>query len=134
MKTRLFFPLLILALGFVGCSSPQRYTRNRMAGDEWLAKQKQPAKINIAGGWKSEDWGAAVFAQGSRRITGQIDQYVVTGVISGSKAYLTISEGGWIYYTAELSLTNKNTLEGVYSKSVPFNPDRAKSMLLHRVN
>jgi hypothetical protein len=111
--------LLTALLVLPACKTKEQYAKNQAAGEVWLAEHKAPAKINIGGRWHSDDWGGAVFEQRGRAITGTIGEFNVQGVISGSKAYLTISERGWIYYTAILERSG-NSLTGFYSYSVPF--------------
>lgn len=120
--------MIATLLAFSACNSPGRYDRNQKAGEQWLAQHTETATINLTGGWNVPDWGKADIVQGGNRINGQLDKYTIYGRASGNKAYLLISEGGWTYYTAIVSMEGKGVLMGYYSKSVPF--DSSKQQLI----
>ncbi|MEO6845948.1 MAG: hypothetical protein ABI443_01430 [Chthoniobacterales bacterium] len=132
MKAPLLLCATVLLACLTACNSPQRYTRNRQAGEQWLSGKTGTARINLTGAWHSDDWGNAIFVQGQNRVNGQISSYTAYGRVSGSKAYILISQHGWIYYTAELSMPNKNELTGSYSKSVGFQSLRQKVIHFRR--
>ena len=93
---RLVVPALALAL-FSGCSivrevNAGRYNENTKNGLSWLSDQFDPAVINIGGRWTSDDWGKATLTQTGRDVRGKLGDYDVHGVVSGTRAYLLISE------------------------------------------
>jgi hypothetical protein len=132
-RPTMMLALLCGALIFLpGCNTKERYAKNRAAGEAWLAEHKANAGINVAGRWHSDDWGGAEFVQRGRNVTGTLGEFQVQGVVSGSKAYLTISERGWIYYTAILERSG-TSLTGFYSYSVPFTFRDQRSIVLRRL-
>src|SRR5882757_10761924 len=96
--------MLALVVSLGGCETlenvrnfnQERYTRNNDHGKAWLSDQVFPAEVNISGTWKCDDWGPSAFAQTDRVVRGHLGPYPVEGVVSGRKAYLLVSDGGWI--------------------------------------
>jgi len=128
---------LAIAL-FSGCSAIRevnagRYNENTKAGESWLSDQFDPAGVNVAGGWKSSDWGNAVLTQDGRTIGGRLGDYDVKGVASGSRAYLLLSEGGWNYYSAVLERPLPNVLTGNFSRSIPFVKNFSRPIRLEQI-
>lgn len=128
---------LLLAL-LTGCSvvtefNDARYNRNNKVGDNWLSDQTEPAGINVAGNWISNDWGHATLAQDGRRISGTIGGYTVHGVASGTRAYLLIAQGEWYYYSAVLELQRPGLLTGRFSRAIPYVKDFGRSMRLEKL-
>jgi hypothetical protein len=122
---RRILPAFLLLAAFSGCSvvtefNDARYNRNNKTGDNWLSDQSEPAAINIAGNWTSNDWGHASFTQSGRRITGTIGGYTAHGVASGNRAYLLIAQGEWYYYSAVLELQRPGLLTGRFSRAIPY--------------
>lgn len=116
---------LAVVVAFSGCSfvtefNDARYNRNNKTGDNWLSDQSEPAAINIAGNWISDDWGHASLTQTGRKIKGTIGGYTVHGVVSGGRAYLLIAQGEWYYYSAVLELQRPGLLTGRFSRAIPF--------------
>ncbi|MEO8205083.1 MAG: hypothetical protein ABI615_02805 [Chthoniobacterales bacterium] len=124
------FPALlaVLPLTLSACSAPQHTSGSRQAGEQWLFTKTQAPAINLTGKWRSPEFGYAAFVQGDARINGQLDKYTAYGRASGSKAYLLLSDGAQNYYTAILSMPNKNEMTGFYSTSVPFDPANQKAV------
>jgi len=128
---------LLLAL-LSGCSvvtefNDGRYNRNNKVGDNWLSDQTEPAGINVAGNWISNDWGRAALIQDGRRISGMIGSYNVQGVASGTRAYLLIAQGEWYYYSAVLELQRPGLLTGRFSRAIPYVKDFSRSMRLEKL-
>lgn len=120
-----------LILGLVACVAlsgcglfsgvrEERYSRNNSKGNAWLSDQMLPAEINVSGNWQSRDWGKAFFSQTDRQVRGYLGDYPVEGVVSGNKAYLVLSQGGWQYYSVVLEMPGPSMLIGYYSRSIPY--------------
>jgi hypothetical protein len=128
----LLLPVLALSLLLGACNSAERYKKNQGATDEGLAQFTLPARVNIAGTWTSNDWGAAMFSQSGRVVSGQLGGYEVRGVVSGSTAYLAVMEAGWTYYTVKLTQPSSGKLTGTYSTSIPYSERNSRVILLQR--
>lgn len=122
----------ITLIGFTSCKTAERYQRNNEAGEQWLAQHTASPRLNIAGNWQADDWGSATFYQSGRQITGTLGGFQVEGVVSGPRAYLLISEGGWIYYTMILGSPGSGRLSGYFSYSVPFSTADQRVVLMRR--
>jgi hypothetical protein len=75
-------------------------------GKAWLARNTEPAAINVDGTWQGKEWGRVILVQkeGNREVTGTGDGWTITGVVSGSKVFLLFADkGGRINYSAELT-------------------------------
>ncbi len=128
---------LAVAASFIGCHSvrnfsQERYSRNNEFGHAWISDQIFPAEINISGSWKSRDWGDTFFSQTDRTIKGHLGNYPVDGVISGSKAYLLASSGGWYHYSIVLEMPAPHLLIGYYSRSIPYRSSTRRDIRLDR--
>lgn len=115
----------LLALTLSGCRvltdlRSERYDNHNSRGDAWLSDHSLPAEINVSGNWRSRDWGNTLLQQTGSRVQGYLGDYSVKGVVSGSKAYLILANGGWYYYSVILEMPAQNVLIGSYSKSVPY--------------
>ncbi len=130
--------VLAVAASFSGCQSirnfsQERYARNNEFARAWLSDQILPADINISGSWKSRDWGDTFFLQTDRTIKGNLGNYPVEGVVSGSKAYLLASSGGgWFHYSVVLEMPAPNVLIGYYSRSIPYRSSNRRDVRLDR--
>jgi hypothetical protein len=127
--------LALALLTFAGCNAIQdfnntRYDRNNEAGDVWLSDQMEPAAIEVSGTYRAEGWGKSYLSQTGRDVRGHLGDYPVRGVVSGSKLYLLVSEGGWYYYSAVLELVRPGLLVGSYSRSVPYRRDFRRDLEL----
>jgi uncharacterized protein YceK len=131
--------VLAVALSFSGCEtirnfSQERYSRNNEIGHAWLSDQILPPDINISGSWRSRDWGDTFFSQADRTVRGNLGNYPVVGVVSGSKAYLLASTGGgWFQYSVILEMPGSNVLIGYYSRSIPYRSSNRRNVRLDRV-
>ncbi len=132
--------LVLLTVGWTltGCEvvrdfNSERYSRNEALGKAWLSDQMFPPEISIAGNWKSNGWGKAFFAQNDNKIRGYLGDYPVEGVVSGKRAYLLVSQGGWYYYSVVLEMPAPNILIGYYSRSVPYEINRCVDLRLDRL-
>lgn len=108
-----------------GCAPIQefnqkRYDRHNEAGDLWLSDQMEAAQIDVTGTYRASGWGKTLLVQNGREVRGHLGDYPVTGVVSGTKVYLLISEGGWYYYSAVLEMPREGLLVGYYSRSIPY--------------
>ena len=126
-----------VALVFSGCGtfrdlSDERYVRNNEGGRAWLSDQMLPPEINISGAWTSDDWGKADFVQTGNAVRGRLGDYPVEGVVSGGKAYLLASEGGWYQYSVILEMPDPALLLGYYSRSVPYHSSGRSDIRLDR--
>ena len=54
------------------------------------------------------------------------------GVVSGAKAYLLASPGGWYRYTIILEMPSPNLLIGYYSRSIPYQSSSRRDIRLDR--
>ena len=139
MKTRSKLIAAALAAVFVsGCSvvhevNAGRYNQNTKSGETWLSDQFDPAGINVAGHWTSSDWGEARLTQAGRDVGGKLGGYDVRGVVSGNRACLLLSEGGWTYYAASLEQPSEGVLAGHFSRSIPFVRNLARPMRLEQL-
>ena len=128
---------LAVAASFIGCQSirnfsQERYSRNNEFGHAWISDQIFPAEINISGSWRSRDWGDTFFSQTDRTIKGHLGNYPVDGVVSGSKAYLLASSGGWYHYSIVLEMPAPHLLIGYYSRSIPYRSSTRRDIRLDR--
>jgi hypothetical protein len=129
--------VVLVAASLTGCQairnfSQERYSRNTESGHAWISDQILPAEINISGSWNSRDWGSAFFWQKDRTVKGNLGSYPVDGVVSGSKAYLLASSGGWYYYSIVLEMPAPNLLLGYYSRSIPYQSSNRRDVRLDR--
>ena len=131
--------LVVLALeaSFTGCQtlrnlSEERYSRNTAFGHAWISDQILPAEINIAGSWKSRDWGDVFLSQTDRAVKGHVGAYPVDGAVSGRKVYLLASQGGRYYYSIVLEMPSPNLLIGYYSRSIPYMSSNRRDIRLDR--
>lgn len=133
------FVLLLAAVTLLaGCETvrdfnKERYSRNNALGDAWLSDQMFPPEISVSGNWKSAVWGKAFFAQTDNKVRGYLGDYPVEGVVSGRKAYLLVSQGGWYYYSVVLEMPAPDILIGYYSRSVPYEVNKRVDLRLDRL-
>jgi hypothetical protein len=129
--------ILAVAASFTGCQairnfSEERYSRNIEFGHAWISDQILPAEINISGSWKGREWGDAFFSQTDRAVNGSLGSYQIQGVVSGSKAYLLASSGGWYQYSVVLEMPAPNLLIGYYSRSIPYRSSNRRDLRLDK--
>jgi hypothetical protein len=129
--------VLAVAASMTGCQtlshlSAERSSRNIEFGHAWISDQILPSEINVAGSWKSRDWGDASLSQADRAVKGRIGEYQVDGVVSGAKAYLLASNGGWYQYSVILEMPSPNLLIGYYSRSIPYQSSKRRDIRLDR--
>jgi hypothetical protein len=129
--------VLAVAASLTGCQtlrhlSEERSSRNIEFGHAWISDQVLPAGINVTGSWKSRDWGDALLSQADRAVKGHIGDYQVDGVVSGAKAYLLASRGGWYHYSVVLEMPSPNFLIGYYSRSIPYKSSKRRDIRLDR--
>jgi hypothetical protein len=137
MALRILALLAALAV-LAGCETvkdfnSERYSRNNALGEAWLSDQMFPPEFSISGNWKSRSWGKAFFAQTDNKIRGYLGDYPVEGVVSGRKAYLLVSQGGWYYYSVVLEMPAPHVLIGYYSRSVPYEVNKRVDIRLDRL-
>lgn len=108
----------------------KRYDRHNAQGDQWLSDQMEPALVDVSGIYTASGWGKCLLVQNGREVRGHIGDYPVTGVVSGEKVYLLISEGGWYYYSAILEMPREGFLVGYYARAIPFRRSARVSLQL----
>lgn len=133
-----FILLLAAVAALAGCETVrdfnnERYSRNNALGTAWLSDQMFPPEISVTGNWKSAIWGKAFFVQTDNKVRGNLGDYPVEGVVSGRKAYLLVSQGGWYYYSVVLEMPMPNIMIGYYSRSVPYEANKRVDMRLDRL-
>ncbi len=116
----------------LGDFNSKRYERNNDLGRAWLSDQILPGEISVAGRWNVPDWGVAVLAQTDRTVRGVLGDYAVEGVVSGRRAYLLASTGGWFSYSIVLEAPVPDILIGYYSGSVPYESNRRQDIRFNR--
>jgi hypothetical protein len=131
------FALLAAVAALAGCETvgqfnKERYSRNNALGEAWLSDQMFPPEISVAGNWKSPAWGKAFLAQTDNKVRGYLGDYPVEGVVSGKKAYLLVSQGGWFHYSIVLEMPAPQVLIGYYSRSVPYEMNKRADIRLDR--
>ena len=107
---RMFARALFLAAGSLG-------QKSETDGKAWLNSNKEPAAVNVNGKWHAGEWGLITLnqADGSRDITGTVENWAVSGVVSASKVLLLVSkQTGGVMYSIELSPEGSNALAGRY--------------------
>jgi hypothetical protein len=129
--------VLAIVASLTGCQTLNRFaaeraSRNIEFGHAWISDQILPAEINVAGSWKSRDWGDAFLSQADRTVKGRIGDYQVDGAVSGAKAYLLASSGGWYQYSVILEMPSPNLLIGYYSRSIPYQSSSRRDIRLDR--
>lgn len=128
--------VVVLGLSLSSCTFlHEKYTANEKASVAYLAEKKTgPAKVNIEGVWYAPGWGAVVLNQEGSKLTGAFsDYYAVHGVVSGRKAYLTLTDDDWREYTVELTPKGREKLVGFYSAHVPFSESDQQEIVLTRI-
>lgn len=135
MKSRLL--VFLLAASLSGCQtleklSEERYSRNIALGHAWISDQTFPAGINVAGSWRSSEWGEAFLSQTDRALKGHFGEYAVDGVVSGQKAYLLASKDGWYHFSIVLEMPAPNILLGYYSRAIPYQSSKRRDIRLDR--
>jgi hypothetical protein len=135
LKGRLL--VVLLAASLSGCQtlrklSEERYSRNIALGHAWISDQAFPAGINVAGSWRSSEWGDVFLSQTDRVLKGHFGKYHVDGVVSGQKAYLLASQGGWYQYSIILEMPAPNILLGYYSRAIPYQSSNRRNIRLDR--
>lgn len=128
---------VVLAVSLSSCTFlSEKYAKNEKAAAAFLADNKTAAaKINIEGLWYSPQWGMVLLNQEGSKLDGVFqDYYAVKGVVSGKKAYITLTDDDWVEYTVVLNYKNSNELVGAYSSFVPFNEKHSHDLLLKRID
>jgi hypothetical protein len=129
--------ILIAAVLFgalTGCNLKQKYARNNLAADQWLQANVGQAGVNVQGAWEAWEsgWGDIRFEQLGSSVNGAMGNYSVRGAVRGSRVFLALSSGGYVYYTVVLTKSG-DQLSGFYSGSVPFDPADQAAVTLRRI-
>jgi hypothetical protein len=134
MKLPLMLVVALTFAGLAGCNLKEKYARNNLAADQWPQANIGSSGINVAGAWEAEEsgWGAIRFEQIGSRVSGAMGNYSARGVVRGSRVFLALSSGGYVYYTAVLAKSG-DTLSGFYSSSVPFSAADQAVVTLRRI-
>ena len=100
-------------------------------GKAWLDTKAEPAVINVGGSWHAGSWGMITLnqAQGSREVTGKSEEHDISGVVSGSSAYLLFVHNGHVYYSAELAQDGPHSLAGQYADGLSWKSGTRKMHL-----
>jgi hypothetical protein len=120
--------------GLAGCNLKEKYARNNLAADQWLQANVGPAGGNVQGAWEASEsgWGGIRFEQRGSSVNGAMGKYSARGVVRGSRVFLALSSGGYVYYTVVLTKSG-DMLSGFYSESVPFNAADQAAVTLRRI-
>ena len=134
MKLASILSLVLFVAVLAGCNLKEKYARNNLAADQWLQANIGSSGLNVTGAWEAEEsgWGAIRFEQSGSRVDGAMGNYSARGVVRGSRLFLALSSGGYVYYTAVLTRRGE-TLSGFYSSSVPFSPADQAVVTLRRI-
>ena len=111
--------------------------------DSWLATKAggAPAAVNITGTWKDSlnetdsfmSWGKGELTQKGNNVTGNINTYVIKGIVSGNTVYLVMYNKTAVDYTIKLELKNNNELYGNYYSSRDTNQTGPTPMAFKKV-
>jgi hypothetical protein len=134
MKIGWVLSLVVVVGGLAGCNLKEKYARNNLAADQWLQANRGGANVNVEGAWEAWEsgWGDIRFEQAGSAVNGAMGNYSVRGVVRGSRVFLALSSGGYVYYTVVLKKSG-DMLSGFYSPSVPFNPADQAAVTLRRI-
>ncbi len=112
--------LLTLSLIFVISCAPALKQKEI---DPWLntISGGKPSEIDITGQWHDAEgdmfgWGKGYLSQEQNKISGNMGDYDIQGVVSGKIVYLVFLSHGKVYYTARLEMS-QNLLTGNYFKA-----------------
>lgn len=105
---------ILLIWGLLSCASTPNY-------DEWLGAHNLPAAMDVTGKWNAGTswaggWGEANLVQQDRNVYGTLGLYSVRGVVSKKSLFITISSGGYVYYSARLDMKEDGSLSGIATK------------------
>jgi len=94
--------------------------------DPWLWLNKisggEPPEVNVTGKWRDAQgtglmtWGEGHLRQEQNKVSGDIGDYNVIGIVSGKKVYLVFLYRGTVSYTARLEMS-QDLLTGNYFKA-----------------
>lgn len=130
---------IVLALSMNACSFSllkDKYAKNEAAASGYLGSKKSaPSRMNVEGLWYSPEWGIVVLNQEGGKLTGVFqDYYKVSGLVSGRKAYIVLTDDDWAEYTVELTRQSNGDLRGYFSPDVPFSEATRHEVVLKRIN
>jgi len=114
---RMFVLVLFLGIALLG-------QKTETEGKAWLNSNQAPAEVNVNGKWHAGEWGVITLnqADGSRDVTGTVENWDLLGVVSASKVFLLVSKkNGGIMYSMELSPEGANALAGRYADVLAWN-------------
>jgi hypothetical protein len=127
MKRSMIFVMVCLIFYLNACSCALKYTEV----DPWLASQagSDKAKVDVSGVWEdvnrnqrtfsifmgyvNNDWGKCDLEQKGRDVTGNLDTYIIKGIVSGDTLFMVLMYANTPYYLAKLDKIN-NKLTGTY--------------------
>ena len=126
--------LVLIGAVLAGCNLKEKYARNNLAADQWLQANIGSSGLNVTGAWEAEEsgWGDVRFEQSGSQVNGAMGNYSARGVVRGPRLFLALSSGGYVYYTAVLTMRGE-TLSGFYSSSVPFDLADQAVVTLRRI-
>ena len=100
--------------------------------DAWLNAQNMPSQMNVSGRWDAGEswgggWGEANLVQQGRDVTGTLGLYNVKGVVSHKTLFITMTSGGYVYYTAKIEMKADGSLSGMaYRETIVGSPEAEK--------
>jgi hypothetical protein len=88
----------------------------------------------LDGAWEASEsgWGDIRFEQLGSSVNGAMGNYSARGVVRGSRLFLALSSGGYVYYTVVLKKSG-DMPSGFYSSSVPLSPADQAAVTLRRI-
>jgi len=106
---------MLILLAVMSCRTGAAIAPNY---DTWLEAQNMPSQMNVSGRWDAGEswsggWGEANLIQQGRNVNGTLGLYTVKGVISHKTMFITLTSGGYVYYSAKLDMKNDGSLSGV---------------------
>ncbi len=78
------------------------------------APPKVPPEVNVSGVWQSRDWEPCWLRQDGANLSGQLGDYQVSGLVSGTDITMYLTYHGRVYHTLKLALNPPSQLIGYY--------------------
>ena len=115
-------------------AAPLVAQREAVEGKAWLDTCAEPATLNVAGLWRTKEWGRLSLNQRaeSRRVIGSGDGWDIVGVVSGNTVCLLFSHNGKVAYSAKVTADGEGQLTGVYANGLIDKGSRTKPIQLQK--
>lgn len=110
--------LFVVIIGFAVLLRGQKEEKE---GRAWLDVNTDTPALNVTGVWEgSEDWGKVSLNQreGDRKIIGTVEEWDISGAVSGKDVYLLFCYKDKVSYSAKLTAAGPSQLIGVYAKGI----------------